>query len=72
MIKLIKNNHDYDAALREARRLVMLDPDPGTAEADQLERLTFLIETWEEQEFPLPKPDPLAAICFRMDQQGLK
>jgi len=50
----------------------MLDPDPGTAEADQLERLTFLIETWEEQEFPLPKPDPLAAICFRMDQQGLK
>ncbi len=72
MIKLIKNNQDYEAALNEARRLVVLDPDPGSAEGDQLELLTFLIETWEEQEFPLHKPDPLAAIRFRMDQQGLK
>lgn len=72
MNKIIKTEQDYESALQEAKRLVAIDPDPGTEEADKLELLVHLIEAYEKIHYPMPMPDPISAIEFRMDQQGLK
>ncbi|MGO4012673.1 MULTISPECIES: helix-turn-helix domain-containing protein [Pseudomonas] len=41
------------------------------SEGIELEILALLIEKYEEQHFPMPPSDPIEAIKFRMDQQGL-
>ncbi len=48
-----------------------LDPQPGTSEADELQLLALVIETYEKARWPIGLPDPVDAIRFCMDQQGL-
>ncbi len=70
-IRPIHTEDDYDAALAVVSALVDLDPASGTADGDQLEILSLLLEHYEAEHFPLPSPDPIQAIKFRMDQQNL-
>jgi HTH-type transcriptional regulator/antitoxin HigA len=49
-----------------------MSAEPGSAEFDELELLTHLVEVFEDSRFPLATPSPLAAIRFRMDQQCLR
>ena len=71
-IKAIKTESEYGKAIEEVGRLISLDPDPGTPEADRLELLGVLVEAYENEHFHIDLPDPIEAIRFRMDQQGLK
>lgn len=71
-IKVIRNSSEYQIMLREAERLVELDPTNGTKEADKLELLSILIEDYERRTFPFDVPDPIEAIEFRMQEQGLR
>jgi HTH-type transcriptional regulator / antitoxin HigA len=71
MNKVIKNEREYTEALAEAERLVERDPSPGTSEGDRLELLTVLLENYETKRFPHRDIDPIEAIRFRMEQQGL-
>ncbi len=71
MYKIIKTHADYEKALKKVERLIDLDPEPGTEAGDQLELLTLIIHHYEEESFPMENPDPVDAICFRMEQQGL-
>jgi HTH-type transcriptional regulator/antitoxin HigA len=71
-LKLIKNTNYYHEVLHEAERLVALNPELGSLEANQLELLTVLIEDYERREFPFPAPDAIDAIEFRMQEQGLR
>lgn len=71
-IRVIKAKDDYHVVLHEAERLVAKDPMPDTADANRLELLTVLIEDYEKRAFPLDAPDPIEAIEFRMDEQGLR
>ncbi|MDQ8198193.1 ImmA/IrrE family metallo-endopeptidase [Pelagicoccus enzymogenes] len=68
--KLIKTESDYEAALERIEEI--FDARPGTHEGDELELLVTLVEMYEAKAFPIDLPDPLAAIHFRMEQQGLK
>src|SRR3990167_9228846 len=43
----------------------------GTPEGDCLDVLATLVETYETQHYPIDSPDPIDAIKFRMEQQGL-
>jgi len=70
MNKLIKNEADYDAALERVD--CIFDAKRGTPEGDELELLVTLIELYEEDAYPMALPDPVTAIKFRMEQQGLK
>ena len=67
--RLIKNEKDYDTALSRIDQL--MDAKSGTAEMDELELLTALVEMYEERHFPISPPDPIDAIKFRMEQIGL-
>ena len=70
--RIIKTDVAYKRALEEAESLIALDPDPGTDEAERLDLLSLLIEKYESEKFPIELPDPLEAIKFRMDEQGLR
>ncbi len=68
--KLIKTEADYEAALAQVDRL--MSAIPGSPEADALELWVHLTEEYEGTHFPIPAPDPVSAIRFRMEQDGLK
>ena len=68
--KVIKTESEYAAALTRIEKL--MDAKPNTPRGEQLELLSLLVHDYEEKVFPIDKPDPVAAIRFRMDQQGLK
>ena len=72
MEKVIKTHEEYQTALAEIEPLIDLDPEPETSEADRLELLSLLIRDYEDREFPIDPPDPIEAIRFRMEQQGLR
>ena len=67
--KLVKTESDYAAALARVEKL--MESKPNTPQGDELEVLSLLIHDYEERVFPIDKPDPVAAIRFRMAQQGL-
>jgi len=69
--KIIRSEADYDAALSRVEELIDLGANPGTPEFDELELLGMLVESYEDSTFPMDLPDPLAAIEFRMEQEGL-
>ena len=67
----IHTKADYKAALKIVSTLIDLDPKRGTPEADELEILGALVSAYEAKHYPLELPDPIEAIKFRMQQQGL-
>src|SRR5229473_2313649 len=71
-IRVIKTKQQYRRYLEEVDWLVALDPDPRTAEGARLELLAKLVEDYEKEHFKFRKPDPVEAIIFRMEQQGLR
>ena len=68
--KVIKTDSEYTAALARIDKL--MDARPKTAQGDELELLSLLVHEYEDRVFPIDKPDPVAAIRFRMEQKGLK
>jgi HTH-type transcriptional regulator/antitoxin HigA len=65
----IRTDDDLRAALR--RLEVVFQADEGTPEADEMEVLVTLIEAYENKHYPIGPSDPIEAINFGMDQQGL-
>jgi HTH-type transcriptional regulator/antitoxin HigA len=68
-VKPIRMKKDYEAALAEVERL--WGAGLGTPEGDRLDVLATLIDAYEAAHFPIDPPDPIEAIKFRMEQQGL-
>ncbi len=68
-IRPIATDDDYEAALAEIKRL--WSAEAGSPEAQKIEVLAMLAQSYERAREPLPKADPIEAIKFRMDQQGL-
>jgi len=68
-IKPIRTKRDYEAALTEIERL--WGAKANTPEGDRLDVLATLIDAYETEHYPMDPPDPIEAIKFRMEQQGL-
>jgi HTH-type transcriptional regulator/antitoxin HigA len=68
-IKPIRNARDHKLALKEIEAL--MTARKGTPEGDRLDVLSTLAEDWERRHQPILPPDPIEAIRFRMEQQGL-
>lgn len=67
--KLIENESEYQGAIRRIDEL--FDPPQGSKEADELQLLVLLVKKYEEENFPMPEPDPIEAILIRMEDLGL-
>lgn len=68
-IRPIRTKADHQAALSEIEGLMRARAN--TPEGDRLDVLTTLVEAWEARHFPMDLPDPVEAIKFTMEQQGL-
>ncbi|MBV9567189.1 MAG: helix-turn-helix domain-containing protein [Hyphomicrobiales bacterium] len=68
-LKPIRTQADYEKALAEVERL--WGSKSGTPRGDRLDVLVTLIEAYEDEHYPMDPPDPIEAITFRMEQQGL-
>jgi HTH-type transcriptional regulator/antitoxin HigA len=65
----IKTEADYQATLKEIESL--MPAEASTPEGDRLDVLVTLVEAYERVHYPIDFPDPVEAIKFRMEQQGL-
>ncbi|GLR25722.1 helix-turn-helix domain-containing protein [Limnobacter litoralis] len=68
-IRPIKTEADYEATLKEIEGLMVAEA--GSPEGDRLDVLVTLVEAYEREHYPMDFPDPVEAIKFRMEQQGL-
>lgn len=70
-IKIIKTEEQHKRYLAEVKKLAIGDPLPGTKEGDRLELLSKLVEDFEKARYTFERPDPISAIVFCMEEQGL-
>jgi len=68
-INPIKTEADYDAALERIE--LLMDAEMDSPEGDELDILVTLVEAYEDKHHPIATPDPVEAIIFRMEQEGL-
>ena len=68
--RIIKTQAQYEATLARIEKI--FDARPGTAKGDELELLLLVVETYEDKTYPIDLPDPIEALRFRMEQEGLK
>ena len=71
-IQPIRTKTDYKNTLKEVSKLVELDPTLGSNDGGRLDILVTMVQAYEARHFSLDIPDPVDAIKFRMEQQGLK
>jgi HTH-type transcriptional regulator / antitoxin HigA len=70
-IRVIHNDEAHEAALRELERLMDADPPQGSEKFAQMELLAVVVRDYESRRFPIAPADPVEAIVFRMEQQGI-
>ena len=68
-MKPIRTEADYESALADVAQL--WGAASGTPRGDRLDVLATLIDAYEVRHHPMDPPDPIEAILFRMEQQGL-
>ena len=68
-VRPIRTRRDYEAAVKEVE--LLWGAKAGTREGDRLDVLATLIDAYEAEHYPMDPPDPIEAIKFRMEQQGL-
>jgi HTH-type transcriptional regulator/antitoxin HigA len=66
----IHSEADHEAAM--SRIAALWDARPGSPEHDELEVLAVLVSAYEDRRWPILPPDPVDAIKFHMEQNGLK
>lgn len=66
----IKSQRDYWRTLKDIEGLMAARRN--TPEGDRLDVLVTLVEAWERKHYPLDLPDPVEAIRFHMEQNGLQ
>lgn len=72
MIKPVKTKKDYEEALQRCYDLIQKQNlKPNTPGADELEILSILVENYERKHYPVPPPNPVEAIRYRLQQTGI-
>jgi HTH-type transcriptional regulator/antitoxin HigA len=66
----IRTESDHERAV--ARIAELMGAAPGSPEGDELDVLATLVDAYEAKRHAMDAPDPVTAIQFRMEQQGLK
>ncbi|MES2836686.1 MAG: helix-turn-helix domain-containing protein [Bacteroidota bacterium] len=71
-IKPVRTKADYKAALARIEELIVSNPKKGTAAYDELDIIGTLVAAYEEIHYPITAPDPVEAVKYAMEEEGLK
>lgn len=69
LVRPIRTEADYEAALSEIE--LLFDAQPDTPEDARLEILVTLVEAYEDENYPIGPSNPIAMIEHVLDSQGL-
>ena len=69
MIKPIKTKKDYEVALKRLDEI--FDAPINSKDGDEAEVLSLLIDSYENEKYPIGEPDPVEAIKIRMEEMGM-
>jgi HTH-type transcriptional regulator / antitoxin HigA len=69
-LKILKTDDEYKEAL--ARVDSLMNALPNSPEEEELELWALLVDRYESERFVIEIPDPVEAIKFRMEQEGLR
>jgi HTH-type transcriptional regulator / antitoxin HigA len=67
-LKPIRTESDYQQALKEIEQT--FDAEPNTPEYEKLDILTTLVEVYEEQNYPIDSPSPIATILYYLESRN--
>src|ERR1041385_7306972 len=67
--KILKTKKDYLSALERFEKI--FQAKAGSPESEESDLLALLIKDYEDTHYIIQAPDPIAAIKYRMQQQGL-
>lgn len=70
-VKVLQNEKEYEAASARIYELIQKGVKPESAEDQELQLLALVVEDYERKHYPVPPPDPIEAIKFRLDQMGI-
>lgn len=73
--KIIKTEAEYNEACAQIYNLMNSSDEPiepNSAEGEELELLSLLVEKYEREVYPVEAPSPIEAIRFRMEQMNLR
>lgn len=73
--KIIRTEAEYNEACARIYNVMNSSEkpiEPNSAEGEELELLSMLVEKYEHEFFPIEAPGPIDAIRFRMEQMNLK
>lgn len=68
-IKPIRNDDDLKKVFRRLEKI--FQAEEGTPQADERDVLVTLVEAYESKHYHVEPADPVEAIKFRMEQEGL-
>lgn len=71
-IRAIRTEADHQAALQQVASYFDVEPEIDSEAGAHFEAMITLIEAYEAKHYPIAPPDPIEAVKFRMEQQGLK
>ena len=70
-VKVLQNEEEYDAATARIYALMQAEIAPNSEQGQELQLLALIVEEYERKHYPVPPPDPIEAIKFRLEQMGL-
>lgn len=71
-LKIINGEKDYQEMLDWVDKQFDLNISPDSKEGQQLQIALLLIKKYEDENYPIPAPDPLELIRTRMEERGLR
>lgn len=71
-LKPIKTKKEYEKYLLWVDDLFEKKVKPNSHKGEELQVALLLIKQYEDQNYPIPKPDPIEAIKLKMKERGIK
>ena len=71
-LRPIKTEQQYDEVLTWLDAQFDRQTPPNSPEGEDVQIALLLVKAYEDAHYPIPAPDPIAAIQLKMAEQGLK
>ena len=71
-IKIIKTKRQYEETLLWIDEMFDKKVKPNTTEGEKLQIALLVVKKYEDANYAIPFPDPIAAIKIKMEELGMK